>query len=413
MEVPFVIQSRRHAGKVSRIYGPGLLWFIKARFQLFINIFASMKIAFLANADSVHSHRWIRYFAEQTDHTLYWISPVHSIDRWFEGRKNVRYYELSGLFRGIVLLHFFWHLVSIISFLRKIQPDVFHVHYAGRNGLLGALAHTHPMVLTAWGSDVLFAGGHFIKRFLVSFALHNADLITCDAEHMRRAIRKFGIPTSRVHIIQFGIDTKHFAPGSCTPETKETLRIPDRYRAVISMRNFDPIYDIETVIKAIPAVLKQCPQTVFLIGGRGPQKEYLASLVSEMHVEDAVRFLGFIPNMDLPDYLRCTAVYVSTSLSDAGIASSTAEAMACGIPVVVTDSGENALWIRDGEDGFIIPVKNAEILAEKIILLLQNDTLRDRLSNRARSIIMERDDYWKEMQKMNELYAALSINRSL
>lgn len=366
-----------------------------------------MKIVFLANADSVHSHRWVRYFAEHTDHAIYWISTARTIDHWFEGQKNMRYIQLSGLPLFMEPLNFVWHLLSLWRHLSKIRPDVFHVHYAGRNGLLGALMHVHPFVLTAWGSDVLIAGKHSLKRFLVSFVLNSADLITCDAEHMKREITTFSIQESRVHVIQFGINTKRFMPGPCPKTLRESLSVSEGYQTVISMRNFDPIYDIETVIRSIPLVLKQLPRTVFLIGGRGPQKEGLAELVRGLNLEGSIRFLGFIPNTDLPNYLRCATVYVSTSLSDAGIASSTAEAMACGIPVVVTDSGENSLWIQNGEDGFIIPVKSPEVLAEKIIILLRDEVLREEFSLRGRTIVMERDDYWTEMRKMDDLYSAL------
>jgi glycosyltransferase involved in cell wall biosynthesis len=60
-----------------------------------------------------------------------------------------------------------------------------------------------------------------------------------------------------------------------------------------------------------------------------------------LNVDDFVQFLGRIPHEAMPDLLTQADIYVSTSLSDAGISASTAEAMACGLPVIVTDTGEN------------------------------------------------------------------------
>lgn len=297
-----------------------------------------------------------------------------------------------------------WYFFRLKHLLFKIKPDVFHAHYVGLNGLLGALCRTHPFILTAWGSDVLIAGKHPWKRILVSYALHNADLITCDAEHMKQAILSFGIRESMIHIIQFGIDTKTFSPGACLGEICEKLDIPIGLQVVISMRNFDPVYDVETFIRAIPSVLSRLPKTIFLIGGRGPQQEHLTRLMQELGVEQNVRFLGFVPNHNLSAYLRCATVYVSTSLSDAGIASSTAEAMACGTPVVITDSGENALWIKEGENGFLIPARDVDRLADRVVTLLEHEELRDQFSRNGRAIILERDDYRGEMEKMNSLY---------
>ncbi|MBI4250710.1 glycosyltransferase [Candidatus Uhrbacteria bacterium] len=367
-----------------------------------------MTILFFANADSVHSHRWIRYFAEHVPECIvHWVSLTPSIDSWFHHRDTVVFYELKKPSWGFPTLSILWYFFRLKKLVTLVKPDIVHAHYAGLNGFVASLLGFHPYILTAWGSDVLMAGKHIIKRYLVAHALRSADLITCDAEHMKRAILSFGIPESRIHIIQFGIDTKRFSPGFCSRETREKLQIPEGYQAVISMRNFDPIYDIETFIRSIPVVLEKFPKTVFLIGGRGPQKEYLSALASELRIEHAIRFLGFIPNAELPQYLRCASLYVSTSLSDAGIASSTAEAMACGTPVIVTDSGENSAWIREGEDGCIIPTRSPKALADKILLLLNDAVLRDRFARNGRRKIIERNDYWTEMNTMGRLYQSL------
>ena len=97
-------------------------------------------------------------------------------------------------------------------------------------------------------------------------------------------------------------------------------------------------------------------------------------------------------------------VYVSTSLSDAGLAASTAEAMACELPVIVTDSGENNLWINDGKNGFLVPVKNPEAIARRLIDLLQNIDLRREFGSKGRDIICKKNDYCVEMKKVEFFY---------
>ncbi len=101
-------------------------------------------------------------------------------------------------------------------------------------------------------------------------------------------------------------------------------------------------------------------------------------------------------------------VYVSTSLSDAGLAASTAEAMACGLPVVITDFGDNRKWIEDGESGFIVPLKDPKALAEKIIYLLKNKDIRREFGMRNRKIIEEKNNYYREMEKMENSYIELT-----
>ncbi len=173
---------------------------------------------------------------------------------------------------------------------------------------------------------------------------------------------------------------------------------------VISLRSLEWLYDIETLIQAIPAVLEEIPDTKFVIVGEGKQKEYLKDLSLRLNVSEATKFVGFVPNDELPRYLNSADVYVSTALSDSGLAASTAEAMACGLPVVVTDSGSNKDWIENCENGFIIPLKSSKLLAERVLYLLKNEELRKKFGEINRGIIEKRNNYFIEMAKMEDIY---------
>jgi glycosyltransferase involved in cell wall biosynthesis len=126
-------------------------------------------------------------------------------------------------------------------------------------------------------------------------------------------------------------------------------------------------------------------------------------------ISQSVKFTGRIPNDELPEYLSSADIYVSTSLSDAGLAGSTAEAMACGLPVIITDFGDNGKWVEDEINGFLIPLRDPEALASKIIQLIRDEEIRDRFGRINRQIIEERNDWQKEMRKIEELYESLMI----
>jgi glycosyltransferase involved in cell wall biosynthesis len=221
---------------------------------------------------------------------------------------------------------------------------------------------------------------------------------------MRDQVIELGAETKRIHIINFGIDSARFSP----PPSAESPN-PARPPMVISLRNFEPVYDIRTLLRAIPLVLRTHPASRFTVVGRGSLAEELKAQARQLGIDAVVQFLGFVPNDQLPNLLRSADVYVSTSLSDAGIAASTAEAMACGRAVVITDSGENGKWIRDGVDGFLVPVGQPEVLAERINLLLGDQALRQSFGVAARNVIKERNDYKTEMTKMQTLYQTLVI----
>ncbi len=350
-----------------------------------------MRICFIAAADSIHSKKWIEFFAKK-GHEIHWISLTPLTEGLID---NVKFYQIKG--------NLFFNIFRIRSLIKKINPDVIHAHYAGVNGLAGAFSGFHPFILTAWGSDILVATKSRIKRFLIKYVLIKADLVTCDAEHMKKAIEELGVLPSKIKIIYFGIDVNKFSPGDANQNIKEKLKIFDS-PVVISLRSFEPVYDIETFIRAMPIILKKIPKIIFTLGGKGSQEEKIKKTASDLGVADSIHFLGWISNSALPEYLRMSSVYVSTSLSDGGIAASTAEAMACGVPVVITNSGENEKWITDGKNGFLIPVKNYEILAEKVIYLLENSAEREKLGEAGKFTIREKNNYEKEMEKMENVY---------
>ncbi len=362
-----------------------------------------MRLCFLAAANSIHSYRWVKFFA-QHGHEVTWISLAPSI---FEPIPGVQYTEYLVSGSPLALFRAAWKVRRLIC---RWRPDILHVHYVGTYGLVGILSGFHPVVMTAWGSDVLLGRKSLIKKPLVTKILKTADLVTCDADHMRGAMTELGVDPGKIRVVYFGIDTKHFAPCERNAENRTRLELHDE-PTVISLLNLEPIYDIETLIGAAAAVVKQVPDARFVIVGRGSQEQSLRQLADRLGVCDYIRFVGFVPNRELPAYLSSMDIYVSTSLSDAGIAASTAEAMACGVPVVVTDTGANGKWIVNGDSGFLVPSRSPDRLAEKIVLLLKDSGLRARLGEKGRSVIQERNDYETEMSKMSALYASL-LNRA-
>ena len=81
--------------------------------------------------------------------------------------------------------------------------------------------------------------------------------------------------------------------------------------------------------------------------------------------------------------------------------------MACELPVVITDDPDNRDWVTDGENGFIVPIKSPEKIAEKIIILLKNPDLCKKFGKLSRENIIKRNDYNTEMSKIEKIYADL------
>jgi len=366
-----------------------------------------MKILYIAGIESIHTQRWVKYFADRQ----YEVHLITNMPPNAFPITNVKQYKLKRFLPDIKLLSyilsFIINVFYIMNLIWRIKPDAIHAHYIIPFGLWGALSRYHPLVMTTWGSDVLIDPyKNLMFKMLTRYALSKADSVTCDADHVVRAIQKLKTDPGKIELIYFGTDTKRFSPDRRSNALRERLGLNDT-PLIISVRNLAPIYDIGTLIRAVPLILSKVPDAKFVIAGRGPEEDSLRELVSYLGVSDHVFFIGYISQDDLPAYLASSDIYVSTALSDAGLAASTAEAMAAGLPVVITDFGDNRKWVTDGVNGFLVPLGDPDAVAKKIVYLLESKNDRMVFGQANRKVIEERNSYHREMSKVEELYQKL------
>lgn len=365
-----------------------------------------LKICFLAGTNSIHSHRWADYFSD-AGHEVHLISFAPTVQPIKEG---IYYREIiSNLPKP---LNFLELVFTTRKALKKIQPDILHAHSAGIYGLVAVFTGFHPFILTAWGTDVLLNPRDLFKRVMVKLILKTADLITCDGDNTTDAMVRLDAKLEKIKRILFGTDIEKFKPGSKVkgPRTKTSfIRGKQKSKVtVISLRSLEPVYDIETLVKAAAIIVKAVPETKFIIAGDGEQREYLTQLAENLGLlPQYFEFIGRYKNENLPQMLNDADIYVSTSLSDSGLAASTAEAMASGLPIIVSDSGDNKKWIEKNKGGFVIPCGDYQALAEKLIYLLKNPAKRKSFGKYNRKIIEEKNNYYKEMKRMEKLYQDL------
>ncbi len=363
----------------------------------------------MAGPGSIHTRRWVSWFA-QRGHDVHIVFPESIFSPYSIKVDGTSMHPFRTMPIISQTSHLFLQPVDhwrVRHIIRRIKPDILHAHYLVNYGFRAACSGFHPLVLTAWGSDVLAqAKRSNISRWEVNFTLKRADMVTCDGEHIIGELVKLGAEREKIKLIYFGTDTRKFSPRPRSKKLRKELAIFDS-PAIISLRSLRPIYDVESLIKAVPLVLKEIPSTKFIIAADGEQGKYLENLAVSLGISGSIRFVGFVENDELPQYLSLADIYVSTSLSDAGLSASTAEAMACGLPVVITDYGNNREWVEDGINGFVVPLRNPEALASKIIYLLHNEEKRGKFGQANRQTIEQRMNQEKEMGRMEKLYNEL------
>lgn len=200
--------------------------------------------------------------------------------------------------------------------------------------------------------------------------------------------------TSRVVVIPPGVDTSRFYPIS-DDEAKEYIGVPCHDRMLLFVGRIEPLKGIDTLIEAVgilhkEGVLDRHPFCLAVIGGdTHSSREQMSAEMERLHVMreslgilDLITFLGKRDQDTLPYYYSAAeAVVVPSHYESFGLVA--LEAMACGTPVVASETGGLAFLVRDGETGFHVPTADPEALAEKLRLIIQDDELRAQLGQQA------------------------------
>ena len=141
-----------------------------------------------------------------------------------------------------------------------------------------------------------------------------------------------------------------------------------------------------------------------LLIGDGSEKKGLNEFVQKNNLSKFVKFLGYVQNNKIPYLLNKANIYISASKSDAGLSSSTAEAMACGLICVVSDVYDNSKWVIDNKTGFTFKSDDLNNLITVLkTAILYNEKKSSKIQTNVRKIIIKHNNYITEMNKMENI----------
>lgn len=302
-------------------------------------------------------------------------------------------------------------LRAILDFRAKIhvlRPDVIHAGMVQTSGLMTALSGFRPFLLMPWGSDILVAPRRSPWHWLATqYVVRRAQMISCDCEAVKQVIvRLTGYPHEKIHVIPWGIDLHLFRPRPISNGLRSTLGWEGK-KILIMTRNFEHVYGHRYFLTSLPEVIRAVPDTRVVLVGYGSLESQLRLQVERLGLTDHIYFAGKIENERLPEYLNEADIYISTSLSD-GTSLSLLEAIACALPVVVTDVPANLEWIQDGENGFIVPRRDSSTLAQRLIQMLHHVVLRQEMRECNLVLARERADWDRNFGRIEELYETMA-----
>ena len=354
-----------------------------------------MKICFLGWADHVHVERWVNYFAE-AGHDV----SVISVSGQGSYLPSVRQFRLHAVPVSDRLRRMYLRYL-----LRRLRPDVVHVHWAPFVELLDGLWNG-ALVVTAWGSDIYAQNGSSQAGWLRG--LQRAHVLTCDSEDLAdRTARLTEVPRERVAVVQWGVDTDSFSPTAEPSPLATALGIEGR-PVVLSPRNFAPLYNLDTVVDAFGLVRRERADAVLLMkryAGSDDYVERIRGKIEQAGLTESVKIVDRVPYDQMPDFYRSGQVLVSVPSSDATPVS-LLEGMACGCSPVVSDLPSVREWVRDRWNGRIVPIADAAALGRAICDLLADGSTRRTFQARNRELVERAASQRASMTRMTGLYEA-------
>jgi glycosyltransferase involved in cell wall biosynthesis len=214
------------------------------------------------------------------------------------------------------------------------------------------------------GAAEEFFGRYF---FSVRPTMRLADRLIVPSGFLQEVFRRFGLVAE---IVPNVIDLTRFAPR---PQ-------PARHDGphLIVTRNLEPIYGIDTALRALAVVRKTWPGARMTVAGSGPEHERLASLAEALGVAGKVTFTGRLDNEHIPELYRQADVFINPSLVD-NLPISILEALASGVPVVSTEVGGVPYVVEHQRTALLVPPRDSEAMARAVLELLDDPAKAERL----------------------------------
>ncbi|MGB7905727.1 MAG: glycosyltransferase [Steroidobacteraceae bacterium] len=348
-------------------------------------------ILYVADAGSIHTRRWAEYQRDLG-------REVHVASFRQAVIPGVAVHVLPTL--GLGRAGYMFAIPALRSLARRVHPDVVHAQYVTSYGFLAAVAKLHPLVLTAWGTDVLISPRESRLALLFArYAVRHADEVTTVAEHMNASVAALGVAQERVQAVPFGVDAQVFCSSVAARDAGQRIKI-------ICTRNFAPIYDIPTLLSALEELSREgLDFEADLVGEGALRIEFESRVHRSAHLATRVRFYGHVPHVELARMLARADIFVTPALSD-GNNVSLNEAMACGCFPIGTAIPANAQWLDDGVNGLLYPPGDHAALACCIRKAANNIELRERAAKVNRDIVERKADWRICVRRMEDVYAS-------
>ncbi|HUN81894.1 MAG TPA: glycosyltransferase [Phycisphaerae bacterium] len=218
---------------------------------------------------------------------------------------------------------------------------------------------------------------------------------------VRSMLPAIGATPDRIHVVYNGIDPAVFRSNLSAAEAKRKLGIAEYSPVITVLARLEPQKNIALFLRAAVATHAVRSQTRFLIAGDGSLRGELQRQCHELGLDGIMQFLGNRP--DVADVLRATDLLALTSTYE-GLSNTLLEAMSVGLPVVSTAYLGIDELIRDGEQGFVVPLNDCDALVRRFVQLLDDPSLRSSMGQAGNDTVLRRFTIAGMAARLYEVY---------
>ena len=301
--------------------------------------------------------------------------------------KNIHFHEVSV--PEYPLFHFQPYELALssklVDMVKLHKIEVLHVHYAIPHAYAGYMAkkmlaeeNIHiPMVTTLHGTDITLVGSHPFYKPAVTFSINNSDVVTSVSQSLKEdTLHLFDI-RKEIHVVPNFIEIPKKI-NTYTDCQRELMALPEE-RIISHISNLRKVKRVTDVIEIFDRIQKKIPSKLIMVG-EGPEREACEQLCVNKGIEEKVLFVG--NSIEVDKILCFTDLFLLPSEKESfGLAA--LEAMACGVPVVSSNTGGLPEVNIDGVSGFLSDVGNVAEMAENALKILSSDETLNKFKKQA------------------------------
>jgi glycosyltransferase involved in cell wall biosynthesis len=297
----------------------------------------------------------------------------------------------------------FSRLIALVKIIQKYEPEILHIFLdtvPGLYGRLAALLTRHACIISDERVETAVQQPYWY-RMLKRLMNHQVAAVVTNSESNYLYLAGGRIASKeKLSCIHNGIELDRFVEKDPCIRWAQ-LRGGTKNKLVVgTVGNLFPVKAPDCFVRVAARVLARFPECCFVHVGDGPLRDEMENLSQQLGLQGSLFFLG--TRNDVPRLLEAVDVFVLTSRSE-GMPNALMEAMAAGLPCVVTDVGDCRMLVRDGQRGFVVPADDEPRLTDRILTLLQHGHLRIRFGLRGRDYI-QRFDVRRMAEQYGELY---------